>query len=120
MMKKILLALVTTFLIVLWACEDRDDNLRGANIRINNISSIDFDRVQVGDSIFYENIASDGFSEYQEFEMAFEEDVLRIETDSTTYNFQPSNTFDPLPVGLYTYVLNINEQGGVDFTFKVD
>lgn len=119
-MKKILLVFTLVLMAALWACEDRDDNLRGANIRINNQSSLNFNSVQVGDSIVYENIDAEGFSEYLEFDMAFEEDVLLIETDSTQFNYQPTDTFDPLPTGLYTYELNITEEGELEFTFKVD
>lgn len=119
-MKKILLYLAVVLVIVHWSCEDRDDNLVGANIRINNVSALNFNSVQVGDSIVFENVSADGFSEYKEFEMAFEEDELIIETDSATYNFQPSEPFEALPIGLYTYELDITEGGGVDFTFKVD
>ncbi|MFS4457252.1 hypothetical protein [Maribacter sp. 2304DJ31-5] len=107
--------------ILLFACEDRDDNLTRANIRISNKSNINFNRVQVRvDSLVFENVAADSFSDYLEFEVAFESDSIEIDTDSGQFNFVPSETSDPLPIGLYTYELDITEEGEITFTFKLD
>lgn len=120
-MKKILLVLSAVLLCALWACEDRDDNLSGPNIRVQNLSSLNFMKVEVrNDSLVYENIPSGGFSEYLEYELAYRQDTLLIETDSTSFDFQPDSISDPLPIGLYTYQINISESGEIELTFKVD
>ncbi|MFS4469463.1 hypothetical protein [Maribacter sp. 2210JD10-5] len=113
---------VLCIVVFLFACEDRDDNLATANIRIHNKSNRNFSTVQVRvDSLVFENVPSDGFSDYLEFEVAFQEDNITIETDSVQYNYTPSEAFtDSLPVGLYTYELDITEEGQVDFTFTID
>ena len=119
-MKKILLSVLLTALIA-FACTDRDDELLGANIRINNKSGVNFNRVQVRvDTLFFENIPVDGFSEYLEFETAFAADTITIETDSTQFTFTPEITGDPLPLGLYTYELGFSEAGEVVLNFRVD
>lgn len=118
-----LVAFLLISIFILSACEDRDDNLNGPNVRIENNSGQNFRFVQVrseNDSIFYENIAPEGFSNYLEYEMAYQQDTLTIETDSTEVRFVPDSISDPLPLGLYTYKININAEGEVELTFKVD
>ncbi|MGD1947213.1 MAG: hypothetical protein ACFB0A_13360 [Croceivirga sp.] len=113
---------VALFFIALISCDDRDDNLTGPNIRIHNLSSQNFTMVEVPqDTIRYENIGSEGFSPYQEYNEAFEQMALIVSADSSTFNFSPSElNFEPLPIGLYTYQLNIDEEGQLIFNFKVD
>lgn len=109
------------FVIVVSSCDDRDDNLTGPNIRIQNLSSQNFSRVEIRvDTLFYENISSDGFSDYLEFEVAYQQDTLRIEADSTIINFVPDSISSPLPIGLYTYQLDIDDEGELIFNFKID
>jgi hypothetical protein len=103
------------------SCDDRDDNLTGPNIRIQNLSNQNFSRVEVRvDTLFFENVASESFSDYQEFDLAYQQDVLRIEADSTVINFSPDSISSPLPIGLYTYQLDIDEEGQLIFNFKID
>ena len=108
-------------LVTLLSCDDRDDNLTGPNIRIQNLSNQNFSRVEVRvDTLFFENITSNGFSDYMEFDIAYQQDTLRIETDSTVINFVPDSISSPLPIGLYTYQLNFDEEGQLIFNFKID
>ena len=119
-MKKIVLSIVATVLIF-FACTDRDDELLGANIRINNRSTINFSNVQVRvDTLIFENIPADSFSEYLEFETAFAADTITVVTDSTEFVFVPDSTGVALPIGLYTYELNFSETGELQFNFRVD
>lgn len=105
----------------IWSCEDRDDNLTTASIRIYNKSNIDFSSVRVRvDSLMFENVPANGVSDYLEFGEAFEQDVLQIMSDSAEFNYVPTDTFEPLPVGLYTYDLDISETGEVIFSFRID
>ncbi len=109
-------------LLGIFACEDRDDNLDAPNIRIRNTSSLQFVSVGVNnDSVIYENISADEFSDYKAFLTAFEALPLAITTDSATFNFSPPSVeLEPLPVGLYTYEINISEEGEVQLNFKID
>ena len=115
-------SLLLFFLLLSFAsCDDRDDNLTGPNIRIQNLSSKNFNRVEVRvDTLFFENISSEGFSEYKEFDIAYQLDTLRVETDSTTLNFLPDSITSPLPIGLYTYQLDVDEEGNLVFNFRID
>lgn len=119
-MKKVCFAFLAAALIM-WSCEDRDDNLTTANIRIRNSSNIDFTSVTVRvDSLLFEDIPAKGVSDYLEFEVAFEQDALQIVSDSMQYTFEPTELSAPLPLGLYTYDLDISESGEVIFTFRID
>ena len=119
-MKKVGFAFFMVFM-VLWSCEDRDDNLTTANIRIRNSSTVDFNTVTVRvDSLIFENIPAQGVSDYQEFEVAFEQDALQIVSDSAQYSFEPTELSAPLPMGLYTYDLDISDTGEVIFNFRID
>ncbi|MBC31602.1 MAG: hypothetical protein CMH48_12245 [Muricauda sp.] len=120
-MKKILCTIGILAILVSVACEDRDDNLMAPQVRIQNLSDFDFVRVQVrNDSIVYENVAAGGFSDYLEYEIAYQQDAIAVETDSTQFSFMPDSLSDPLPLGLYTYQLDISENGELELTFKVD
>lgn len=120
-MKKLFFSLLIV-IVILFGCEDRDDNLTSANIRISNKTSIEFNLVKVvADSLFYENVVAEGFSDYLPYEQAFEEMPFTIETDSADFSFTPQDLqLDPLPVGLYTYEINISEEGEIELNFKVD
>lgn len=112
-----------TFLAVLalFSCEDRDDKLTRPNLRIQNLSGQNLKTVTVRtDSLFFENITSKSFSDYLEFEVAYERDTLRVEADSTIIEFVPDTTYNPLPIGLYTYQLDIDDEGKLVYSFKID
>ncbi len=118
---KYVFAFLIIALSIVSACDDRDDNLSGPNIRIKNASNLNFTLVQVrNDSIVYENVASDGFSDYLEYEIAYQQDAITVETDSTQLSFTPDSLSEPLPLGLYTYELNISEEGQLTLNFKID
>lgn len=120
-MKKILCSIGFLVILVLMACEDRDDNLMAPQVRIENLSDLDFVRVQVrNDSLVYENVAAGSFSPYLEYEPAYRQDAITVETDSTQLSFTPDSLGSALPLGLYTYQLDISENGELQLTFKVD
>ena len=119
-MKKILLSVFLTALIAL-ACTDRDDELLGANVRINNLSGINFTSVQVRvDTLVFDDVEADSFTDYLEFEEAFAADTITVVTDSTQFIFTPDSTGTALPLGLYTYELSFSEEGELQFNFRVD
>ncbi len=120
-MKKVILSCIV-LTIVFFSCEDRDDNVTTANIRIKNESNVNFNLVEIlADSLFYEDVTADSFSEYLEFEEGFEAMPFTIVTDSAEFNFIPEDLqLDPLPIGLYTYEIQINEAGEIELRFKID
>lgn len=116
-----------TFLILLVlftaGCSDRDDELGGVQIRIKNVSSITFDVVQVGaEDRLHNNIGPDEYSGYLEYETAYTYSYVRIISGADTYVLQPIDFVgeSPLPLGFYTYELNISEDGNVQLNFVAD
>ena len=120
-MKNVLLIL-TIVATLCFACTDRDDNLANPNIRIRNTTNLQFNLVEViADSLFYENVPSEGFSNYLPFETAFREMPFTIEADSASFSFTPTTPdLEPLPIGLYTYEIAFSNEGEVVLTFRVD
>lgn len=113
----LLLALVTV------ACNDRDDDVTMAQIRIKNSSAITFDSVTVGSGEnVYLNVGPDDYSDYQAFEEAFEFNFIQIEANGETFVLQPIDFVGgtPIPIGFYTYDLSISEDGNIVLVFVLD
>ncbi|MEY8019679.1 hypothetical protein AB8P51_02510 [Muriicola sp. SD30] len=121
-MKKVLFLFVTMAVVNL-GCTDRDDDLSAVNIRIKNSSSLAFDEVVVADEEhIFENLSPDSYSEYQEFEMAYRYAYIRITSGEESFVLQPIDFVgeEELPLGLYTYDLNLTEEGEVILEFVID
>lgn len=121
-MKRTYLFFLTLSAIIL-GCTDIDDEVSAVNIRIQNASSLIFDEVQVGEqAAAYMEINPDSFSEYQEYETAYQYAYIQITSGEEVYVLQPIDFVGetPLPIGLYTYVLNIDEAGQVLLEFRID
>ena len=112
-----------TFLVFTLSCTDRDDDVNTINIRIKNDSNINFDEVQVGtNEELYTNVAPGDYSNYLVYEMAYQYAFVEIKSGEDIYVLQPID-FEgetELPIGFYTYKLNINEEGEVSLQFVVD
>lgn len=120
-MKKFLLILLVTTLTI--SCTDRDDDIDKVNIRVRNISDIKFDRVQVGEpDMVHENVEPDSFTDYLQYEVAYRFAFIEIQSGAETFVLQPIDFVGEteLPIGLYTYELDINEEGEVLLNFIVD
>lgn len=118
-------AITLVFIVLLLAagCTDRDDNLTAINIRVKNDSNITFDKVQVGgDEFVHTNVATGNFSEYLEYETAYQYAYISIESGAETYVLQPIDFVGetPLDIGFYTYVLDVSEDGDVSLDFVRD
>ncbi|EWH12826.1 hypothetical protein KLA_12619 [Cellulophaga geojensis KL-A] len=124
MKNKILLPLILLVLTI-FSCDDRDDNLEAVNIRIKNVSAVAYDVVQInGDTEnVHTDVASGALSDYFEYETAYAYASIVIETEEQTYTLQPIDYVGetPLPLGFYTYELNITEEGNsVELNLVVD
>lgn len=120
-MKKYIVFLFALFCVV--ACDDRDDNVDAVNIRIRNISDLTFDRVQVGNpDKIHEDVGPDSFSDYLVYEVAYRFAYIEIQSGEETYVLQPVDFVGEtaLPIGLYTYTLDVDEEGEVSLEFSVD
>ena len=121
-MKKVAFSLFLLFVFAT-SCTDRDDDLTAVNIRIKNSSALTFDRVVVeSEDHIYENIGADSFSDYQEYETAYSFNYIEITSGEETYVLQPIDFVgeEELPIGLYTYDLQIDQEGQVSLEFRID
>ncbi|WP_299529308.1 hypothetical protein [Ulvibacterium sp.] len=104
-------------------CTDRDDDVDAINIRIKNASNRNFDEVQVADAEeVYENVASGDYSGYLVYETAFQYAFVQIRSGEETFTLQPIDFVGetPLPIGFYTYELDITADGNVNLNFRID
>jgi hypothetical protein len=121
-MRRLFIVLPAVFFIGI-SCTDPDDNVNAVHIRVRNVSNLLFDEVQVGDAEeAHLNVAPDDYSDYLEYETAYSYAFIEIKSDSTTYTFQPFDFVGAteLPIGFYTYELNITPEGDVALDFKID
>lgn len=105
------------------SCTDRDDEVNAVNIRIKNASTFTYDEVQVGEQeSLHTNVAPGDYSDYLPYETAYRYAFISIKAADTTYTLQPIDYVGetPLPVGLYTYELEVVEEGEVLLTFVAD
>ena len=121
-MKRCILLMVFLATITL-SCTDRDDDLVAVNIRIKNASELVFDSVQVGEA--EEPITAlnpDDYSDYQEFETAYTYAFIQITSGEEIFTLQPIDFVGetPLPLGFYTYELDVTDTGEVLLTFVID
>ncbi|MFT4831495.1 MAG: hypothetical protein ACI815_001143 [Psychroserpens sp.] len=123
MMGKVISSVVLIVL-VCFGCTDRDDSITMANIRVKNVSEINFDSVQVGaEDKIHENVATGAFSTYLEYETAYSYDYIKITSgEEGVFILQPIDFVGetPLTPGFYTYELNVLETGEVQLEFVVD
>ena len=120
-MKKLLVIVFSAIFLI--SCTDRDDEVEAVNIRVRNLSTWTFDRLQVGEpDKVHEMVAPDAFTEYLEYEEAYRYAYLEILSGAETFVLQPIDFVGetPLPIGLYTYELDITEEGEVLLNFVVD
>jgi hypothetical protein len=105
------------------ACSDRDDDLVSINIRVKNSSTLIFDEVIIGsEEHIYEALEPDTYSEYQEYETAYAYAYIQITSGEEVFVLQPIDFVgeEVLPIGLYTYDLNVDEEGQVSLKFVID
>jgi len=112
-MKKILILIIS--ISTLLACSNDDDNTTSElNIRLSNVSQYDFQNIIVNTSTGntnFENISSQGMTNYRTFELAYRYAFVELEIDGETYTLQPIDYFGetPLEDGNYTYEINAND-----------
>ena len=79
--------------------------------------------VQVGgDEFVLIDVSSGSFSEYLEYETAYEYAYIQIKSGTESYVLQPIDFVGetPLEIGFYTYVLDVSEDGDVSLVFMRD
>lgn len=121
-MNKFIILAISVFLISI-SCNDQDDELKGIQIRVKNVSSINFDTVQVGgDEMVHVNILPDDYSGYLIYESAYSYAYINIKSAEETYILQPIDFVGEtvLPLGFYTYEIGLDTEGNVTLNFVID
>ncbi|MCW5517740.1 hypothetical protein [Muriicola sp. Z0-33] len=121
-MKRIIVLMLTLGCLSL-SCTDKDDDVNEVNIRIKNVSNLTFDQVQVGEAeTLHMNISPDDYSEYLIYDIAYRYAYIQITTGAETYTLQPIDFVGEtaLPIGFYTYELDVTEEGNVNLNFVID
>lgn len=114
--------LLFTVVLCFVGCSNSDDT-SGVNIRVKNVSNIDFDKAQVGDeNHVHTDLAANDFSEYLAYEMAYEYAYIKINSGSENFVLQPIDFVGetPLKSGFYTYELDVSEDDNVLLNFVRD
>ncbi|NND16460.1 MAG: hypothetical protein HKN89_09075 [Eudoraea sp.] len=104
-------------------CTDRDDEVAEVNLRIKNVSSLIFDEVIVGEAVDpHLNVTPDSYSEYFIYETAYTYAFIQITSGEETFVLQPIDFVGetPLPIGFYTYELDVSDTGEVLLNFVID
>lgn len=83
------------------------------NIRIHNLSLVDFDSVRVnspGGNFLYLNVKKGEFSEYKKFNYSYPYTALRVFAGGKTGGLQPNDYVGekPIPGGNYSYEISID------------
>jgi len=120
---KQLIVLLLSVACLTTGCTDKDDDVNEVNIRIKNVSNLTFNEVQVGDAEEpHMNISPDDFSEYIIYETAYRYAYIQIQSGAETYTLQPIDFVGEteLPIGFYTYELNITGEGDIELNFVID
>ena len=121
-MKKLLASVLLASSLMI-SCTDQDDDLDSVNVRIKNNSSFVFDEVIVGAAMEpHLNIAPGSFSNYFVYEEAYRYAYIEITSGEETFVLQPIDFVGetPLPIGFYTYELDVTATGEVLLEFVVD
>jgi len=104
---KFLTAIMICFTVVLFSCNDRDDNLEGVQIRIQNATNTSYSEITI-DSLVFTEIPSGRTVFYQQFNGdSLPSDVI-ITNNSISQTIAVDNTFeiDSTVLNLFTYKIN--------------
>lgn len=104
---KLLASIMICFTVVVFSCTDRDDNLEGVQIRVQNATSTSYSEITI-DSLVFTEIPSGRTVFYQQFNGdSLPGDVI-ITTDSISQTITVDNTFeiDSTVLNLFTYKIN--------------
>ena len=121
-MKKFLILAISVFLFNI-SCTDQDDELNGIQIRVKNVSAINYDTIQVGgDDMVHTNIHPDDYSGYLIYEIAYRYAYINITSAEETYILQPIDFVGEtvLPLGFYTYEIGLDAEGNVSLNFVIE
>mgnify|MGYP000497865398 CR=1 FL=1 len=101
---KSIAVLIFFSLVVLFSCTDRDDNLEGVQIRVQNATATTFSEVVI-DSLVFSDLQSEEIAFYQKYDgLTLPQSVL-IKGDSLEFTIAIDTMFeiDSTKLSLFTY-----------------
>lgn len=101
---KFLVAVMICFAVVLFSCTDRDDNLEGVQIRVQNTTTTTFAEVAI-DSLVFTDLRPEETVFYQQYQGSVLPGNVVLTGDSLSMNIAVGNTFeiDTTRLNLFTY-----------------
>lgn len=112
---KTFVSILVCFTVVLFSCTDRDDNLEGVQIRVQNTTATTYTEVAI-DSLLYPNVAADTRTFYQGFTGNSLPSAIVLTSDSLEMNVTVGNTFaiDTAQLNLFTYRIKGSTQEAME------
>lgn len=101
---KSIVSLMLFCAVVLFSCSDRDDNLEGVQIRVQNSTASTFTEVVI-DSLVFSNLESEEIGYYQKYDGLFLPKSVMLKTDSLEFQVAIDTLFaiDSTTLNLFTY-----------------
>ena len=101
---KSVVSLVLFCVIILLSCTDRDDNLEGVQIRVQNTTGNTFTEVVI-DSLVYSDMKPDEIAFYQKYEGLVLPQIVLLKGDSLVITVPIDSVFeiDSTKLNLFTY-----------------
>ncbi|SNR42495.1 hypothetical protein SAMN04488009_1594 [Maribacter sedimenticola] len=114
--------LILIFAICLFSNCSKDDSNNDVNIRLSNVTDMDFENIIVN-TTNYGNLKSNQVSEYKNFNKAYRYAYVELNIGEETYIIQPIDYVGetPLTNGNYTYQLDLvsYNEGFLDLTITL-
>ncbi len=104
---------VSIFIIGILSSCSKERDVNNVNIRISNISDLNFENIKVGTSsvkfIDYGDLETNALSDFKNFEKAYRIAFVDLIADGKPYSITPVDYIGetPLSDGNYTYVLDL-------------
>ncbi len=101
---KILASVMISCVVVLFSCTDRDDNLEGVQIRVQNTTGTAFAEVVI-DSLIFSDMRPEEFAFYQQYDGLVLPRNVVLTGDSLSVNIAVDSVFeiDSTRLNLFTY-----------------
>lgn len=101
---RFLVSVMICFAVVLFSCTDRDDNLEGVQIRVQNTTSTSFTEVAI-DSLIFTDVQPEETVFYQQYMGTVLPNTVVLTGDSLSVSIAADNTFeiDSTRLNLFTY-----------------
>lgn len=101
---RISIAVLIFSLVLVFSCTDRDDNLEGVQIRVQNTTETTFKEVVI-DSLVFADVQPDDLPFYQKYEGLTLPQSLVLTTDSISMTVNVDSIFeiDSTQLNLFTY-----------------